>query len=202
MITISSLDQSKISYQVIKKLHLECLPSDIIPNLSNLHYQFIYEMLQDNEQAYSVAAFYEHELVGIGAIVFDPGAFYKKMMLLKKNVISSIFNIIFTAPMVFVYILSIFLLRGKQYQSECPEIFCLFIKSQYRGRGIGKMMIDAMHYKIFDKFQAITTKTSDEKSKNFYLNAGYKLISHEYRGVRKMYVLIKNLNEKNSVRND
>ena len=73
---------------------------------------------------------------------------------------------------------------------KIPELYLMATAREHQAKGIGGQLISKGLEVLSQESQACLAKTSSNRAKGFYLEHHFEEIGYEYRGKRKLYILL------------
>jgi ribosomal protein S18 acetylase RimI-like enzyme len=80
--------------------------------------------------------------------------------------------------------------EGDHLNAGLPEIYIIATDPQFQSRGLGREIIEKGWSILSARSPALLVRTSAERARDFYLRFGFRIFGYEFRGKRKLNLLI------------
>lgn len=184
-----AVDLTQDEIKQVLLIHRKELANDILPNLCDSYYIRIIINLCSGNHGSGYIAKNGSEVIGF---IFTANKSSSILKILTKSpflLLSSLIKIAAIKPILLVDMFgSIFgkTKYNKDTKSEnLSEIFTLFLKKEYQGKGIGSELVT----KSISDHEPILVKSSSPKAIEFYEKMGFKRIGVQDRIFRKLDIL-------------
>jgi ribosomal protein S18 acetylase RimI-like enzyme len=184
----------QVQFEELKSLiaiHARALPDDVLPNIGqgaiNRYYQKIFEF-QNTGKASVYGAYDGDRLIGFCCITGDsPGI----QEIIRLDTIACLVVLLITRPRL---VISAFLQLAHLVPMDETgmEIEYIALDSDYRGRGVGSLLIQYCIEESRKKnYVSMQTKTSNERLFNYYMNNLGATLIKEFNVLGKIYRVVK-----------
>lgn len=162
----------------VAEIHCAALAGDFLPSLGKEFLTIFYRGVLELEVGFGFVELKEREPVGFVLASSDTSALFKQVMTsraipLGLRVIAAVIR----RPGLVGNVLETFLYPGKEDVPEKAELVVIGIDAAYRGRGLGRQLVDALN----DAFRArriqsykVTVLQTNLGANGFYQKLGFK----------------------------
>ena len=181
--------------KTIAFLHKEGIPTGFLSKQSSSFLEELYRYLIAHEIVYVVKD--RKKVIGFIAVSNNTSGLYKRFLksnvfLLVKFALQNLFSVEFIKKS-YETLSAPKKTHIKEIQKELPELLSIVVNSDYKGKGIGKVLLTYAEKELKDKYKVLVG--ADLEANQFYVKNGFVLVKELelHEGV-KSYIYVKNLN--------
>jgi ribosomal protein S18 acetylase RimI-like enzyme len=185
------------------QIHREALPNDLLPRLgaAYLRKEF-YPRVLERDRALTLVSEEDNRLNGFCVFAYDGDSLTREIM--RKRITIARYLVLACLKDRSLVAEAVACLRGFRTSllpgcevdlRSLPEIYLIATSPSCQSRGIGARIVEQGIEILFREHSVCLTKTSSDRSKQFYLRNGFVEVGVEHRGRRSLSVLLRRREE-------